>query len=338
MRAGTAELGLVVQQDLQGCPWAVYLLPHAAGNDSQPHSSADTSSTPGAAAADPLASAGSADDGAVYLASVKAAQQELDSAAAGGPAAAAAAAPSSTPSHTVSTGSTWPGPAPSTGVASKLASMRAATQAALAAVGLAADTQGSSTAHRISIISSSSGKLESAAGAAQEVPAEQRTAPAAERLQKEPAAQLVTTQDSTVAEAEVPKAAAAATDATAGTDAAAEVAVVPSGPRGFDLGLVNSWSSAATDRTSDADQDGSSSPADAGGSPTAAADEAGMQRSKPSSGSSSSPKGSPTAALVPNSAAADQGAACACVEDVVVQVAGAGGATGTSAFDLYELD
>jgi hypothetical protein len=106
------------------------------------------------------------------------------------------------------------------------------------------------------------------------------------------------------------------------------------------LGLVNSWSSAATDRTSDAD--GSSSPAEACDSPAAAAaavdGEAvvSMQHSKASFGCSSpqGTKGNPAVMQIPE----QPEAACACVEDVVVQVAGAGAAAGTSTADLYDLD
>jgi hypothetical protein len=78
----------------------------------------------GDAASDPLTASESTEDGAAYLSSVKAAQQELDKA--GGTARARPVSTSAAPA------AAWPGP--TTGC-SKLAAMKAATQAALAAIG-----------------------------------------------------------------------------------------------------------------------------------------------------------------------------------------------------------
>lgn len=186
-------------------------------------------------ASDPLTASGSTEDGAAYLASVKAAQQELDAAGGTAPPVSTSTAPAAP---------VWPGP--TTGC-SKLAAMKAATQAALAAVGLSETP--------------AAGDSTSGAAAAQ--------APGAE------AGTGATQRQSS-------------TDGRDGAPA----------PGSFDLGLVNSWSSAATQGpASDADGDGSSSPAAAEKSDSEAV-----------------------------------GQACA-AEDVVVQVPGA-----AAGFGLYDLD
>jgi hypothetical protein len=187
--------------------------------------------TASAAAADMLTSSGSAEDGAVYLASVKAAQQELDSAGGTMP-CGSSTAPSAN----------WPGP--STGC-SKLAAMKAATQAALAAVGLTETTYDS----RIGAVS--------AAAAAAPVPlsASAEAESAALEVQEASAESL---QDCK------PQMPACRSDSQRVVEAG-EAA----DPGSFDLGLVNSWSSAATDPASDGD--GSSSPNVVSGSPSATA-------------------------------------------------------------------
>lgn len=119
---------------------------HADADDSAP-STAQAGSA--AAPADASRNSGSAEDGAVYLASVEAAQHELDAAG--------------TTSSAVSSAPTWPGP--DSGY-NQLARMKAATKAALAAVGLHDD-------HKVQ--ASSAADVEAGAAAA--------PAPAAEALQ-----------------------------------------------------------------------------------------------------------------------------------------------------------
>lgn len=241
-----------------------------------------------AASADMLTSSGSAEDGAVYLASVKAAQQELDTAGGTMP-CGSSTAPSAN----------WPGPNTS---CSKLAAMKAATQAALAAVGLTEATRDSGSGAASASATAATAPL-SASTAADSAVVEVQEA-SAESLQD--------------CKPEVP---AHSSDSQGGA-AAGEAA----DPGSFDLGLINSWSSAATDPVSDGD--GSSSPNAVSGSPPATA-------AAPIRGSVSS--SSAAATIMPQEGSVVAASDNACPEDVVVDVASAE-APGAPAVDLYELD
>jgi hypothetical protein len=161
----------------------------------------------------------------VYLASVKAAQQELDAAAADramvSPGSSdTAAAASSAPALN------WPGL--STGI-SKLASMKAATQAALAAVGLDSSNKSSSSSS-VAFAVDPAARVSVKDGAPEDSP-------------------VFEAQTGSVDPAPSVEAAAAAEVAAA----AAETATA--GPESFDLGLMHSWASAIAVDTA-ADRDG----------------------------------------------------------------------------------
>lgn len=251
---------------------------HCTGADAQQTGNTDSfSATP-----ELLAGSSSADDGAAYLASVKAAQQELD--------AAGSVAPCSTP-----TAAAWPGPSMG---CSKLEAMKAATQAALAAAGL----PGQAARDR----STAGGPAPQAVHASDDTPST-----AALEAAEEPG-----TQDSQ------PRPAAQ------GEAGAARVA----GVRGFDLGLVHSWSSAATDPASDGDGSGSSPPAVSRADSTKAS--GGTSPVAPMTASERCGKAEPQAAA-PEDAAP---------EDVVLQVPAchssevSAGAGSNAATGLYDLD
>jgi hypothetical protein len=238
-----------------------------------------------AAAPELLGSSGSADDGAAYLASVKAAQQELDEA--GGTAL------SNTHASGHATAAGWP--VPSTGCVNQTAmqAMKAATQAALAAAGLPANAgSSSSSGEGVSGADTLSGAVLAAQSAGPEAGVAAGGVAAVELV------------------GDVQQDGQQCPSAAEGEAAA--------GVRGFDLGLINSWSSAATDPAG-SDGDGSSSP------PAAS-------RADSSKGSGGS---SPAAAVAVAGANASP-------EDVVLQVESTAAcdavAPGLTATGLYDLD
>lgn len=247
-----------------------------------------------AAASELLGSSGSADDGAAYLASVKAAQQELDEAGGTAPSSARASGPAA---------AGWPGPSTGCVNQSAMQAMKAATQAALAAAGLPANAGASSStvggaACQIDRASDAD-TLGGAVHAAQPAGLEAGVAAGGEAAAG-PAAEVVGGTQQVCQQ-----------HAAAEREAAADV-------RGFDLGLINSWSSAATDPAG-SDGDGS-------GSPPAAS------RADSSKGSGGS---SPAAAVAVAGANASP-------EDVVLQVECTAAcdavAPGLTATGLYDLD
>lgn len=212
----------------------------------------------------------------MYLASVKAAQQELDAAGATAPTSSSAAP-----------ASTWPGP--STGC-SKMASMKAATEAALAAVGLTHAAQNGSS------------------GAGHSTGAQTASAVAAH-----PVLIQEISQESSIGSMQ---------DAEGGKGPEPTGIVAGS----FDLGLINSWCSAAIKPASDGD--GSSSPING-------RDSAPVAEPTQASGGCSL-----TAAVALQQNHVMTGAAAAedaCLEDVVLQMP-VQAASDEPATGLYDLD
>jgi len=234
----------------------------------------NAASTPGAC--------GSAEDGAVYLASVKTAQQELN--------AAGAAVCSGAQLPAAGTTARWPGP--STGY-SQLASMTAATQAALAAAGLSTPLEGCS-------LNSQANSIRQAEDAAAVRPT---SAEGDQLLQS----------------------------GTAGSNTQSKVTTAP---ESFDLDLVNSWSSAATDPAPDGD----------------GVDAAAAAMDRPLACDASTTCRVPSSSSVVSDKQLDDGGADvadgghACLEDVVVAVGDAGTQPqevpegSFSALGLYDLD